>query len=805
MNEPPVALSVSKHFHNKENRAPLRPNRAGEMSNLYAHGAFDNVSWTPGQIAKHVTSGKAICVAATRNDWRKSENFVSSQIMGVDFDNGQGVQALTDDTLIEQYAFLVYPTPSSSPQQPRSRALFLLDQPIADPDRYRCLLRRLLLYFQTKDADEACKDAVRMFYGSTHLGYIEIDRLVLPIKALESLPPHPRESIALQRAEEPFVTSSLDNERYRTYVENAVENELHDLRTSGSHRNEALFLSAVALGELVGASWTGLARTQVEMALMSAAQSNGYTAKDGETAAKATIRSGMERGMSEPRAYPRSAATVRPPSAIPIAPAAEIPKSSNGHPSPISEVAPTVAQIAIVEKPQLRPKLPDFARLTGDQVREAEHGRVWLNRYLDWAVESSPLTPRLFHEAMGLWLLATASTRRMCVRIGGETIFPNLYVLIVGRTTIYRKSTAMNLAKSILQKANLSPILLPADMTPEALFDELAGVKPSNYEQLAPEAQERWKLSRRIAAQRSFFKDEVSTFFANMRKDYMQGFEEFWTQGYDAAPGNWDRRLKSSGVVSIKDPCLSFLGATTPGMYGKYVGTEFYESGLLPRFAIITPEGREAYRNPADEIPDPQWIVERLTRFFRYILPWEPRATDEVQTPPHTFLSVEPEAMKSLLKYRQAVGDEFARQEVVTDIQSAFYSRLATMCFKVATLLAGISAESASFRVEPCHAFAAQLVCEQWRESLHRLDQDVSRVKNGESDDNKVLALIRQSGVRGVTLRQIMQDCNIRPRAKAVDALTVLADDGLIEKIDHKPEGRGRPTTCYRMVGVAES
>ena len=478
-------------------------------------------------------------------------------------------------------------------------------------------------------------------------------------------------------------------------------------------------------------------------------------------------------------------------------------------PAPALVIEPPTAKPAVK---LLRPVLPPFARLTAEQEREATRGRDWLNDYMDWAVEASPLTPRSFHEAMALWLLATVSTRRMHCRIGAEDIYPNLYVLIVGKTTIYRKSTAMKLVKQVLHRAGLSALLLPSDVTPEALFDELAGVKPVNFETLPADAKDRWVKGRAVAAQRSFMKDEASSIFANLKRDYMAGLSELLLQGYDGDSGTMDKRLKSKGIITVKDLCLSFLGATTPIMYSKYVGNEERENGFAARFAIITPDRDMQYRAPTDMTEIPYNVVTRIGNLFRRVLPWhgdkEPSASvlmEEVQTPPSMHVLFSPGAFESLNSYRRALGWDMPLSEAIDDSKAASYARLGTMAFKVAMLLAAVDAEERSVRIEDRHAFAAQMIVEEWRESLHRLDQDIAKSKAVDNDDNKVLELIRQSGLHGVTMREIMQGCNLRPRAKAIDALTVLADDGLIEKVDRKPEGRGRPTVCYRASGIAES
>lgn len=298
-----IALSISKHFVNKENIAPVK-----NGSNRWAFAAFDNVVWTPQQIVEHVKAGHAICVAATQNNHRKNEYFKSAQIMGVDFDHGPDVTGLLDKPLVYEYAFMVYATPSSTPAAPRSRALFALDAPINDPDQYKRLVKRLLLAFNADNIDDQCKDTVRIFYGCKGKETSEVTTAVLPIVILETLPPHPDE---LKRVPDPNAPQTLPvvGGSYEKYVQAALDDEISTLRTVPENQNNALNKASFALGQLVGSSWTQLSRHEVEQALYDAVVANGYVARDGEHAARATIRSGIEAGMRNPRPAPLSVDT----------------------------------------------------------------------------------------------------------------------------------------------------------------------------------------------------------------------------------------------------------------------------------------------------------------------------------------------------------------------------------------------------------------------------------------------------------------------------------------------------------------
>lgn len=472
----------------------------------------------------------------------------------------------------------------------------------------------------------------------------------------------------------------------------------------------------------------------------------------------------------------------------------------------VEDTEATTAKTPVVAAPkkQLRPPLPEFAQLTPEQEVLANTGRKWLDGYLTWTKQSCALAPEIFHEAMALWLLATIATRRIKIAIGGQEIYPNLYVLVIAKTSLYRKSTAMGKAKEALKAAGLESLLLPTDVTPEALFDELAGVQPVNFNSMSAEDRREWLLGRAVAAQRSFMKDECSSIFANLKKDYNAGLTELLLEGYQGDGGKLKKLLKSKGLVSVKDMCLSFLGATTPVMYSKYITNEETENGFIARFAIVTPEGIPVYEVLDDPPPMPPHLVSQLRHMFTNVLPWhndeKPRASEafgDVVTPPVMNASAAPEALKQLGEYRKALNYDMLLNDV-EEAKNAAYTRLATMAAKVALLLAAIDTSSGTVRIEEQHVYAAQIICERWRESLYRLDRDVAR--SAESANEKVMNYLKSMGSTGATIRDVMRDCAIKQRGYLEDVLKVLAEDGVLEKFEYKPDGAGRPSIRFRYI-----
>ena len=117
-------------------------------------------------------------------------------------------------------------------------------------------------------------------------------------------------------------TSGRGEAAVSSYAEKAFDNEMIALRRAGEgHRNDTLNRAAFNLGSLIGAGL--LVRATVERHLLSAALAIGLPEREAAT----TIKSGIEKGISEPRQVPERRAPAR------AAPGAGTPAGSGPSPA----------------------------------------------------------------------------------------------------------------------------------------------------------------------------------------------------------------------------------------------------------------------------------------------------------------------------------------------------------------------------------------------------------------------------------------------------------------------------------------
>lgn len=188
----------------------------------------------------------------------------------------------------------------------------------------------------------------------------------------------------------------------------------------------------------------------------------------------------------------------------------------------------------------------------------------WIDRYADLMTRLTG-SPREFNQLTGLALIATVIQRRAVLRMSFADIYPNVYGVIIARSSVYHKSSALAKPRSLLQRALLEKLLLSELQTSEGLLRQLSGQSSG-----------------------LIVRDEIGTLFASHNTRYLQQVKPDLTALYDCYP--YSRSL-SAGDIKVDKPYLNILGATTPARFYEGVSMVDWQDGFLARWLFVLPEG----------------------------------------------------------------------------------------------------------------------------------------------------------------------------------------------------------------------
>lgn len=165
---------------NREATGKLPPNARWDVFN----DNFENQIMQSLDIANAIYTGHAY--SAWHHGRRKVENFHLAQHIAVDLDTEDKrsqIDCLLAHEFVRVYAALLHSTPSHTEATPRTRIVFLLDQPIGNADAYKSAID--FVYSLFPGADPSCVDASRFFYGCKNCRLEWFDN-VLPLAHLRT-------------------------------------------------------------------------------------------------------------------------------------------------------------------------------------------------------------------------------------------------------------------------------------------------------------------------------------------------------------------------------------------------------------------------------------------------------------------------------------------------------------------------------------------------------------------------------------------------------------------------------------------
>jgi hypothetical protein len=271
-----------------------------DFTNKYNGGRFDlfQAGFIPhyGRAADMLNViSEGYAVTPTLTNGRTKAHFTEAWHMMIDFDTDDERSALStvaNDPIVKMFGAFCYTTPSHTPDKPRCRAVFILDAPIKNYKGLELAYRSLLRLFP--HADQACKNAARLYYGSQNADYVELWNnlpldILRPIAAEFQAKEAKEKAKAEQQHKEVLASAGQNADRYHTAALSALLERIRSAPAGEKYNTRTK--TAYAIGGKVGLGL--LDRTSALAGVISAARTNSTTPDKAEQQAFKAFEAGV--------------------------------------------------------------------------------------------------------------------------------------------------------------------------------------------------------------------------------------------------------------------------------------------------------------------------------------------------------------------------------------------------------------------------------------------------------------------------------------------------------------------------------
>jgi len=367
--------------------------------------------------------------------------------------------------------------------------------------------------------------------------------------------------------------------------------------------------------------------------------------------------------------------------------------------------------------------------LTDDERRKVEMSKElppigFVHDFERWAARKTDAPPYTLRAA-GLMALSLAAGDGVVLEglFSSKPIHMNLYVLIVGPSTVLRKSTVLGYINDLMPHTVAGGKLVTVldDVSPQALNRALAGAGSAKTPVLMN-------------------LDEVAGIFEVQKRSnsYLKGFDKILMKAYDHSPIHV---LRAQTTIDVPEGAfVSILSASTPDPLFHVLESEDVESGLLPRFLIF--DAREAQRGRRRSLmarqQDDTWEKdqEKLVKAIAHIA----APTISKQPTPIT-IGFSDQALRRLDALDAIIYKEAADQSTAL---GAMKGRAFWHVVKVAGLY-GLSRDGRNATVEVHDVLRAMHLVEEAVQDLGAMTQEVS-ANSFERRAQEVLDTLEASG-----------------------------------------------------------
>lgn len=295
-------------------------------------------------------------------------------------------------------------------------------------------------------------------------------------------------------------------------------------------------------------------------------------------------------------------------------------------------------------------------------------------------------------------MVAGALGRKVWVDINGYSLYPNLFILLIGKPGITYKTSVARRAADFLSELKTTN-MLSENLTPAAMLNQMS---------------EHSRLANCMIEGKSFHNGACFLYSGEivnvLGKSKYGNMVNILTELYDSDPNGWhkDRPWKkdtlASGSVHIYNPCLNVLGATTPDTFiGQIISRDEIKSGFVSRLITVY----DAFPKPKKSI----WETEAEAKAREAIsldIKESLKTISKLSGP----MLLDDSVKEAYLNFMEE-NDEVIVKET-DDRVNSFLGRKPNTILKVATVLT--AAEAGSKRIELRHWEAARLLIERMSE-----------------------------------------------------------------------------------------
>lgn len=221
----------------------------------------------------------------------------------------------------------------------------------------------------------------------------------------------------------------------------------------------------------------------------------------------------------------------------------------------------------------------------------------WIDSYMEFSDNTEP--PALFREWVAISVIAATLERRVFLRLGQLTFYPNFYIVLTGPSGV-RKGTAMKPGCAMLK--DISGINMAAEATTrEALIRSLSRTTRNVTNPHTGEVEFHSALT--------IYSEELTVFLGYNNLQLISDLTDWYDCG-KGAHGAWTYETKSQGIDEIIGIWVNLIGATTPDLIASALPRDTIGGGLSSRMIFVFEE-RKGKSIPFPMLSDKDILIQK--------------------------------------------------------------------------------------------------------------------------------------------------------------------------------------------------